>query len=184
MTKLPALLALSLIFGGCAVDAGTYDPATCEEGNDPGDCSQDFTLPDGDQLEWTLSEHLGKVVVVQFGQMWCTQCRRAAVDMGEITGEEDPDTFQVFAVYFEDGSGESVETDEVAAYVEEYELDAFPVLADEDGSVEAVWGYNNGRPNVFVVDAEGIVRFRTSGHRDGFADDMRAAISDARQPVE
>ncbi len=183
MTSLRLLPAL-LLLTGCAVSEGTYDPATCDAGNDLGDCAQDFTLLDGTGTSWTLSDERGKVVVVQFGQMWCTQCRRAAQDMETILAEEDPETLQVFAVYFEDGAGDSVETEEVAAYAEEYELDAFPVLADEDGAVEEVWGFNNGRPNVFVVDAEGIVRFRTSGHRDSFADDMRAAIDDAFAPVE
>ncbi|MCO4773857.1 MAG: TlpA family protein disulfide reductase [Deltaproteobacteria bacterium] len=183
LCRLALLVLLApLALTGCD-PGGTYDPSTCEEGNDLGDCASDFTLLDGSDTPWTLSDHLGKVAVVEFGQMWCTQCRRAADDLAVIKEEIPSEDLQIFAIYFEDPVGDSVETSEVADYAEEHEI-PFPVLADTDGSVEAVWGFSGGRPNLFVLDALGIVRYRTSGHRDSFANDVRDAISEAQEPVE
>lgn len=171
------LLLCLLILSGCAAAGGTYDPDTCEVGNRPGDCASDFTLLDGAERSWTFSEAAGKARVVSFGQMWCTQCRRTAEDLAELLPDYDAADLQVFAVYFEDPAGESVSTDEVADYADEYEL-PFPVLADQDGAVEEVWGYSNGRPNVFVVDRDGIITFRESGHDDDLAPAIAAALDD------
>ena len=173
-----AALLLSLPLLGACAPGGTYDPATCDVGNELGDCASDFTLRDGSETPWTLSEQLGTAVVVSFGQMWCTQCRRAAQDMAAIQPEYDPTELAMASVYFEDPAGQSVETSEVADYAEEYGI-PFPVLADTDGAVEEAWGFSNGRPNLFVVDPLGIVTWRDSGHDSELADGIRGAIDEA-----
>ena len=41
-----------------------------------GDIAPDFSLPTTDGSTFTLSEHLGKVVMLQFTASWCGVCRR------------------------------------------------------------------------------------------------------------
>jgi|GEM_PF-4857719 len=176
MTPLPFAALIAACNPGCA-----SPPEPCEVGNEVGDCASDFTLLDGDETAWTLSENLGSVTIVAFAQLWCAECVQAADDLASIQEEYRPGEVKVFAVYFEDLAGESVATEEVAEYTEENGI-PFPVLADTDGAVQEVWGFNNERPNLFVVDDLGVIAERDSGYSEAsFAYLVREAIDTALQ---
>ena len=53
----------------CA-EAPTFDTATCEVGNAVGDCAPELTLLDQAGDARSLSDSLGRVVVIEFGEMW------------------------------------------------------------------------------------------------------------------
>jgi thiol-disulfide isomerase/thioredoxin len=88
---------------------------------------------------------------VHFWATWCPSCR---LEHGTIQrlSQEHP----VVTVAMQSGDAA-----DVAAYLQERGL-SFPVRLDERGEAAARWGVR-GVPTTFVVDADGQIRFVTTG---------------------
>ena len=123
-----------------------------------GSPAPDFTLLDGDGQNWRLSDHQGKVVVLLF-----------------YPGDETPIcTRQMCSVRdrWEDYAATGAEvvgisTDSVAshkAFAEHHDL-PLRLLSDADRKIADLYGANSIVPgkvarSVFVIDADGVIRFR------------------------
>jgi thiol-disulfide isomerase/thioredoxin len=93
----------------------------------------------------------GRASLVHFWATWCPSCR---LEHGTIQrlSQEHP----VVTVAMQSGDAA-----DVAAYLQERGL-SFPVRLDERGEAAARWGVR-GVPTTFVVDADGQIRFVTTG---------------------
>lgn len=114
-----------------------------------GDTAPDFTAPLADGSEFTLSDHRGKVVLLNFWATWCGPCVRempAFEKLKEDYGEE----VAILAV----NCMESADT--VAAFIEENGY-TFPIAIDEEGVVSVKYP-TQGIPYTLVIDGEGIVQ--------------------------
>src|SRR5215468_9848970 len=123
-----------------------------------GATAPDFTLPDGDGNQWHLADQRGKVVVLLFypgdETPVCTRQMCSVRDRWEdyaATGAE------VVGI-----STDSVESHK--AFTEHHDL-PLRLLSDADRTVADLYGANSLVPgkvarSVFVIDAEGVVRYR------------------------
>jgi peroxiredoxin Q/BCP len=117
----------------------------------------DFTLPDGDGNDWSLSAQRGRIVVLLFypgdETPVCTKQMCSLRDRWEdyaATGAE------VVGI-----SADSVESHK--KFAEHHDL-PLRLLSDADGTVSNLYGARSLIPgkiarSVFVVDADGIVRY-------------------------
>jgi len=131
----------------------TEKSATAREGS----AAPDFTLLDGDGLEWRLSDHRHKVVVLLFypgdETPICTAQLCSVRDRWEdylATGAE------VVGI-----SKDSVESHR--KFAEHHEL-PLRLLSDSNGEVSELYGARSLIPgkvarSVFVIDPEGILRY-------------------------
>ncbi len=127
-------------------------------GTQVGQAAPDFTLPDADGREWRLSDQRGKVVVLLF-----------------YPGDETPvctrqlcsvrDNWADFAQTGAEVVGLS--TDSVESHRKFAAHHGLPLrlLADTDGRVRELYGARSLLPGrtaraVFVIDADGIIRYR------------------------
>jgi peroxiredoxin Q/BCP len=132
--------------------------STKTDGLTVGQLAPDFTLPDGDGQEWRLAAQRGKVVVLLF-----------------YPGDETPVcTKQMCSVrdhwdeYVETGAEVvGISTNSVESHQQFAAHHRLPLrlLADTEGRVRALYGAKSLLPGrtaraVFVIDAEGIVRYR------------------------
>ncbi|MGD8317273.1 MAG: TlpA disulfide reductase family protein [Myxococcales bacterium] len=119
----------------------------------------DFTLPTEDGGEWTLSEHRGKVIVLNF---WTVTCRPCIQEMPtlELLAEmtEDWGDVEVVAVST-DRSWDEVETI-IPAH------SRITSLLDSDRSVVSGMFGTRLFPETWIIDADGVVRFRFDGALD------------------
>jgi len=128
--------------------------ANLQEGN----AAPDFTLPDGDGANWRLSDHRGQVVVLLF-----------------YPGDETPVcTRQMCSVrdrwedYLATGAEVvGISTNTVASHKSFAEHHGLPLrlLADVDRQVADSYGAQSLIPgkvarSVFVIDAQGVIRYR------------------------
>ena len=120
----------------------------------------DFSLPDRHGRTWTLSDHRGKVVVLNFWTITCQPC---------ITEMPTLDTLAKFAV-------EDWGDVEVVAVTTDSSWDVVaPVLPEQpaitilfDPRKEVVTGRYGTQlyPETWIIDREGIIRFRYDGPLD------------------
>jgi len=119
-----------------------------------GDRAHNFTLPDVNGNDITLSDFAGQPVVVNFWATWCPPCR---VEMPELQNAFDTYRDQdlvVLAVNAQEGQPQ------VSAFFEEMGF-TLPALLDSDGQVGNAYG-TPGLPSTFFINPSGEV---TAVHR-------------------
>jgi len=118
----------------------------------------DFALTDGDAREWRLADNRGKVVVLLFYPGDETPvCTRQMCSVRDRWGDYQATGAEVVGI-----SSDSVESHR--KFAEHHEL-PLRLLSDAGGKVSTVYGARSLIPgkvarSVFVIDAEGILRYQ------------------------
>jgi thiol-disulfide isomerase/thioredoxin len=123
-------------------------------------------LNDDDGKAVDLSQHRGKVVLVNFWATWCPPCRKEFPSLGRVRKLFKPAEFEVLAV----NVGE--EPDSAFSFTG---ITDFPVLFDSDSKAMTAWGVR-GLPTTFLVDRKGHVAYRANGGREFDDPDIVSAI--------
>ena len=181
--KLFNLLLLSLMFVGCGssctadkVEEDTSppvtatadpDPITWEDcGGMPGDHPCNFTFTDQDGNSWTLYEHYGKAIMLDFSTMWCGYCRVSAGEVQALQDKYGPDGFLWVTILIEDTAGGDVTLDEIQLWAETYGIETSPVLMGDRSiiDVSAEDGYPvTSWPMFILVDRDMVIDWGLRG---------------------
>ena len=119
----------------------------------------DLVLSDLDGVEHELTDHLGKVVLVNLWATWCPPCKAEMPTLKAYYEDHAADGFVTIAV----NDGDPV--DAVAAFVQEYDL-TFQVWLDPTYEATERAFKTLNLPSSFVIDREGYVRLRWVGEID------------------
>lgn len=147
---LPFMLALCLLLAACGgnpesspSDGGKKEPLAPVE---VGDEYRDFTVTLTDGTEFTLSDHEGSVILLNFWATWCGPCVRempAFPMLLEKYGED----LTLLAV----NAGEAEKT--VKSFLEKNGYE-FPVAADPDNEINSLYP-SEGIPYTVLIGRDG-----------------------------
>lgn len=120
----------------------------------------DFALPNLNGKTVRLSDFRGKKgVFINFWATWCPPCRLEMPTMEKVYQEYRSRGLEILAVSI-DVRPKSV----VKNFMQEFRL-TFPALLDPEG--EVLYRYRLfSIPGSFLIDKEGIIRFKELGYRD------------------
>lgn len=105
----------------------------------------DIVMPTLDGGQWSLKDHKGEVVVLNFWATWCEPCRTEVPYLIKLRGELGTKGLSVAGVALDEG------TDVVKKFVSEYKVD-YPILVPPSGSP---WTKLENTPTTLVIDREG-----------------------------
>jgi peroxiredoxin len=160
---LAALVGIASGAAGCAARAGG---AATPQRAPAGPPSADFALHDLGGRTVRLSDHRGKVVLVNFWATWCAPCTAEAPHLQRLYKAYRERGLEILGISM-DGP-ESVAT--VRAHVARLGL-GYPILLDEETSVVGVYNPKGSAPFTVLLDRGG----RIAATRDGYsAGDERA----------
>ncbi len=157
---------------GCGADeSAAAGGAAGEQGYVAGDGTVVVLAPDerqpapevsGPTLDggtFTLSDHLGEVVVMNVWASWCAPCRKEAPALESVWQEYEGDGVQFVGLDTRDSDAAAV------AFVRNYGL-TYPQLLDPDGRQQLLFRQTlppQSIPSTVLVDAEGRVAARALG---------------------
>ena len=135
-----------------------------------GDNAVDFRAPTlrSDQIV-ALSDHLGKVVYLDFWASWCDPCRIAIPEIEKLRSEFPKKDFQVLAVNLD----KSVK--KATKFLKKNPV-SYPSLTDPKGKVPRMFGLET-MPTSYLIDREGVIRYVHKGFRKGDMEEIRAQIA-------
>ncbi len=175
-SRLSLLSVTLLVVGSCATTSGQPRPpekaSTSSASSSSNSSATDFTLRDTDGKQVSLSDYLGKqVVLIDFWATWCVPCEAELPHLQKLYADNRDRGFVVLAVAM-DGP-ETVA--QVGSYQRRYDL-TFPVLLDEETRVVSVYNPKRTAPLSVLIDKKGAIFRVRSGYSAGdeklIADDV------------
>ena len=171
----PFLLALlaALLLAACAPDASEA-PADTPPPEAPADPSPapDFTLTGLDGEPFTLSEHRGEVVVLNFWATWCLPCLAEIPALEALHQELGGEGVRIVGISQDTGGA-----DEIRPFAAELDV-TYPLLPDPAFTVAARYGSGSVLPTTIFVDREGRIAREEIGALSG--DELRAMVDALR----
>jgi peroxiredoxin len=169
---LPVLLAAALCACG-APDGGGATTATSSSG------APDFALRDLGGQTVRLSDHRGKVVLVNFWATWCVPCAAELPHLERLYGKYRDQGFVVLAISM-DGPETSANVD---PHARRHGL-SFPVLLDEETRVTGTYNPKRTAPFTVLIGRDGQVARTREGYHAGdeiaVEADIQALIGEPR----
>ncbi len=119
------------------------------------------TLPAPTTLAQWRAQHPGKAVAVHFWAEWCAICKLEEPSIASLSTD-----WPLLGVAMQSGNAERV------AQVQRQRGMTWPTAVDPQGTLSRSWGVR-AVPALVVIDAQGQVRFATSGYTPEWAMRLR-----------
>jgi peroxiredoxin len=153
--KKQLLLTILFVFTACVIlivflreERGSTLKST--KSIQPGHEVPDFAFPDIDGKKVSLSDHRGKVVLVNVWATWCPPCRQEMPSMQRLYEKFKGESFKILAVSI-DSEGRQT----VAPFMRKMNL-TFTALLDQEETIRPLYGIT-GVPESFIIDKQGIL---------------------------
>jgi peroxiredoxin len=163
------VLGLLVVIAGCSLEQGDQPPAKPSEPLEQLDRQSarlypaqkeakarnfEVTLINGENFK--LSEHEGKVVLLNIWATWCAPCREEVPDFVELYDRYRDQGLEIIGVSI-DKQGESV----VIPFMEKYEVN-YPIVIDR-GTIMDKYGPTMGIPTTYIIGREGNLEYFAVG---------------------
>lgn len=131
----------------------------------------DFTLPDLNGKNISLSDFQGQFLLLDFTTTWCGWCERQKPSLLELM-EQNPDDFSVLAIDCRESKA-----DVEAHYPNGPE---YPLVLDETGQITSSYGVS-GFPFYLLLSPTGEVIYYQSGYKEDMTSRVNAVLNEVRK---
>jgi peroxiredoxin len=142
--------------GSAGKPAATKPASSVAVGAGVGDRAYDFELKDSSGNTVRLSDFKGKVVVLDFWATWCPPCRKEIPGFVTLQNGYKAKGVEVVGISLDDSWAP------VGPFAKQYGINYTVVLGNAD--VAGRFGGIEGIPTTFVIDGDGVIRFRHMGY--------------------
>jgi thiol-disulfide isomerase/thioredoxin len=116
-----------------------------------------FSLMDQTGNDWTLYNHLGSIIVLDFSAMWCGYCQKAGLVAQEIQDKHINDNVIWVTILLQNNHGQQPTLKDLNIWADEFEMSSSPVVSGNSEIIDtsAKDGYNvNTWPGLVIIDRD------------------------------
>ena len=130
-------------------------------GGQMGEHACDFTFKDQNDVDWSLYDHHGTVMVLDFSAVWCGYCRVAAAEVQALQDQLDPTgtEFLWVTILVDDAQGNPPDLSIVQEWADAYGITSSPVLQGDRSIIDT--SGENGYPitswPMFIIVNEDLI---------------------------
>ena len=147
-------------------------PITWEEcSQNMGDHPCNLSLKDQNGNDFSLYDHYGKVIVLDFSAEWCPPCQAAAAEVQATQNAHD--NLLYVTILIETNEGRAPTPEDCGEWADEYGITTAPVLAGNRGVLDhtATYGWPlTSWPTFFFITDEMILHTSLKGFGPGYID--------------
>jgi len=160
-----SILILILTLVGCGKKQIDSDSAKAPQ----------FTLPDINGNQVSLSDFEGKVVILDFWATWCPPCVKEVPHFIELYDEYKEQGFEMVGISLDAGGA-----NDVKPFVEKMNVNYTMLIGNQD--VTKQYGGIGGIPTTFVIDKAGQIRQKYVGYREKavFENDIKMLLNESK----
>ena len=132
----------------------------------PGSHPCDFSMTDQNGDEFSLYDHYGKVIVLDFSAMWCGVCNQMAHDAQVFTDDYGSQGFVWATILVDNSQGNPPDASDLSTWCDLYGIDDAYVLAGDRSIIDqsAMTGYPiQAWPTFVVIDREMVLQYGLRG---------------------
>lgn len=155
---LAALMSAAVAFAAPAPAPGTGAGAEAEAKAKVGEAAPNFTLADANGKSHSLSDYKGKVVILQWINPDCPICSRVSKSGLVTKMAKECKAIDKDIIHLAINSTAGMPGSTSAKYLKKHKIKAL-ALIDSDGKIGHLYGAKT-TPHMFVIDAEGILRYQ------------------------
>ena len=161
MKKIFLLIFAIIFLAGCK-DQGSVKESKFIVNLEAGAPSVDFLYRDMDQKPFRLSEHKGKVVLLYFWRMKCTECQTELKAIDALHKKYGDRGFVAVSV-----GADSMHSAPLYKVVEFFDREGFSFvkIRDEDGFVAEAYQVMRA-PEAYLIDKDGMIALVQKGYTD------------------
>lgn len=153
-----SILIISLVFGTQACKKNEPEPV---DGIKVGNVAPDFTLPDVNSNNVSLSDYKGQLVLVEFWASWCSYCKAENPELVALYDEYKDRGFNILAVSLDTQKSKWIGGIES----ENLDYDHVSDLKGFDSPVADMYAVSS-IPQLYLVDENGIIILITTKASD------------------
>lgn len=131
--------------------------------------AEDFVLNDSSGVSHSLSQYLGKVVIVNFWASWCPPCVHEMPSMTRLNDDLSDQPFSILAINL----GEA--PDDIKRFLNTYPV-SFPILLDPQQKLTKKWKVF-AFPTSYLLDKNGTIRYSVAGGIDWNSTESRKVVN-------
>lgn len=150
-----------------------------------GEPAGELNLPLAMGGNFSLADHLGEVVIIDFWASWCGPCRRALPLLSRFAASVEKRDLPVTVVTVNTSEREQDPTRRATFVLEERRKIGFdlPILIDLDRSVATAWGVS-ALPTTIIIAPDGTVASVHRGAGPDYEEMLEAEIAGLLEPKE
>lgn len=134
------------------------------QGSKVGSYAYDFSLLDYTGKKITLSDYLGKVVLIDLSTMWCGPCKTEAAQLQDLYETYKNEGLVVLSILFQAYEIRTPSDKELRKWARKYKM-TFPLMADPvEGVYKPYAAGDRYVPYNFIIDRKGKLRWRKAGY--------------------
>mgnify|MGYP001175464810 CR=1 FL=1 len=167
-----ALVGVALLIAVAWMNQDRIQPVTT------GTVAPDFEVKNLEGGMARLSDHTGKVVLVNIWATWCLPCRIEMPSMERLYQELGDEEFEIMAVSIDAELGLLDKAGEVGGDIQAFADSlglTFPMLHDPSGDIQRLYR-TTGVPETFLIGRDGIIYKEVAGGTEWDAADHRELI--------
>ena len=128
----------------------------------------DFSLKDLSDKTFTLKNHRGQIIVIDFWATWCVPCRKTIPELIEVNNKYKDKGVVVWGITLDEP--DSYPNKYILDFKKQYNMN-YTVLRSDEKVVEDYLGVDDVRvPIMFIIDREGKIVERHEGFDAGAAE--------------